>query len=392
VIGVAGLERLSPLDKQFLAIVSREVLKPQSDPSTIDLERISADAARMLRLEGGEGRRLRQRLLGAWTDPRSSAEAFAARLQVELGCEGLAVAERDLLARLAGIERSIADCPSGRPKDQAAQLPACLTSEGWNGVFAIMADQYAGIAGDAAETREYLNPGGRRMVERLADIADVRAGQRVLNLCSGEGGEARHLARLGARVTAVDISDVGCAVAQRLNEAQHLDDKIAVVCDDIARLDPKDKGYDLIFFPDADGVHYQQDRIELFRRLRSKLKDDGKLVGSFYIPGEGAPDAIKKQFDDSMAWAGFRPEGVNADNYKAELEAAGFDVEIRRFVGDEDIAAVYRDWQTRAQANMDAHPEIVPDPSVKKWLELAPRCPNGCGFVIVARPRGESVP
>ncbi len=70
---------------------------------------------------------------------------------------------------------------------------------------------------------------GRLATSALIDLAQITAGDRVLDAGTGIGGTARLIAaERGARVTAVDLTPEYCEVAQWLNDTVGLGDLIDV--------------------------------------------------------------------------------------------------------------------------------------------------------------------
>ncbi|MEO0814872.1 MAG: class I SAM-dependent methyltransferase, partial [Myxococcota bacterium] len=166
---------------------------------------------------------------------------------------------------------------------------------------------------------------------------------------------------------------------------------IRVICGDISKipLDPPQR-YDVIFFPDGDGVHYQVDRQKLFDRLAHVAADGCRLVGSFYVPGKGLGPSEKAAFDQSMTWAGFTPSGVNAESYEQGLLRAGFDPGpeagssmVRTHVNGLNVPEAYLAWHTRVRENQVAQGRS--DAWLEdSWLKPAKQAPNGFGFILDA--------
>ena len=71
---------------------------------------------------------------------------------------------------------------------------------------------------------------GRPATLALARLAGISAGERVLDLGAGLAGPARLIAHdLGAEVVALDLAAEYCEIAEWLNEATGLSDRITVV-------------------------------------------------------------------------------------------------------------------------------------------------------------------
>ena len=213
-------------------------------------------------------------------------------------------------------------------------------------------------------------------------MADLQPGDKVYNPCSGEGGEARHLARLGIDVTCVDISDVGVAVADRLNKEQKLDKRIKTIRGDISSTQLPSNHFDCIFAPDCDGIHYADDKVELFARWRDILKPGkGEILVPLYLPGEGTPKDVAKKFDQIMEWADDKPTDLNADAYKAHLIEAGFRPE------DIEMIPANEFYRERLEKTRDLAIErgLDPGPWLEGWLEHSQQAPNGFGFIMRAK-------
>jgi arsenite methyltransferase len=75
-----------------------------------------------------------------------------------------------------------------------------------------------------------FHPGGDALTRRLADLAGVRPGWRVLDVASGRGRTARLLAsELGAEVTGVELSPESIAAARREAETAGLGEQVRFV-------------------------------------------------------------------------------------------------------------------------------------------------------------------
>src|SRR5262245_16387627 len=89
---------------------------------------------------------------------------------------------------------------------------------------------------------------GRLATAALIDLAQVGAGDRVLDAGTGIGGTARLIAaERGAHVTAVDITAEYCDVARWLNDAVGLGEKISVHTADVTDLPFPDGSFDVVF-------------------------------------------------------------------------------------------------------------------------------------------------
>jgi sarcosine/dimethylglycine N-methyltransferase len=118
---------------------------------------------------------------------------------------------------------------------------------------------------------------GRLATAALIDLAQVGAGDRVLDAGTGIGGTARLIAaERGARVTAVDLTSEYCAVAEWLNDAVGIGDMIEVLTADVTDLPFDDGSFDVVF-----SQHVQMnvaDKRRLYTEARRVLAPGGRLA------------------------------------------------------------------------------------------------------------------
>ncbi len=102
-----------------------------------------------------------------------------------------------------------------------------------NELFALFLDETMTYSCAVFEPGDTLETAQRRKYEALAELADVRPGHDVLEIGTGWGGMAMHLAATrGCRVTSATISQAQAALARERIAAAGLDDLIEVVlCD-----------------------------------------------------------------------------------------------------------------------------------------------------------------
>ena len=118
---------------------------------------------------------------------------------------------------------------------------------------------------------------GRLATAGLVDLAQIGAGDRVLDAGTGIGGTARLIAaERGARVTAVDITPEYCDVAAWLNNAVGLGDLIEVRTADVTELPYGDASFDVVV-----SQHVQMniaDKGRLYAEARRVLVPGGRLA------------------------------------------------------------------------------------------------------------------
>ncbi len=129
---------------------------------------------------------------------------------------------------------------------------------------------------------------GRLATAALVDLAQVGAGDHVLDAGTGIGGTARLIAaERGARVTAVDLTSEYCGVAAWLNDAVGLGDLIEVMTADVTELPFEDGSFDVVF-----SQHVQMnvaDKRRLYAEARRVLAPGGRLALWDVTAGSGGP-------------------------------------------------------------------------------------------------------
>jgi sarcosine/dimethylglycine N-methyltransferase len=121
----------------------------------------------------------------------------------------------------------------------------------------------------------------------LAELAEIRAEDRVLDIGAGLGGSARFLAsEIGCRVDCIEMSADYCAAAMLLNRLTGLEDRIAV---------HRGSALDLPFPGDSFGVVWMQnvgmnieDKRTLYGEISRVLKPGGRFAFQEMVAGDAA--------------------------------------------------------------------------------------------------------
>ncbi len=165
----------------------------------------------------------------------------------------------------------------------------------------------------------YISTGGRETTLYLCSLLGgaLRPGMRVLDVGSGIGGAAFHLAReYGATVTGVDLSPEMTDLALDALPESGVSDRVEFLLADVLETD-FDEPFDLIWSRDA--LMHIHDKKRLFAKLHSLLSDGGKLVITDYARGKKPGSA---EFEAYARSTGYHL--VEPSEYGKLLEDAGF--------------------------------------------------------------------
>jgi len=189
----------------------------------------------------------------------------------------------------------------------------------------------------------FVSPGGLQVTAELAALLALEPGARVLDVGSGLGGAALHLAdRFGAVVVGVDLSqEMIEAAASRARAARAT--TVSFVHGDVTRLQFRAGSFDAIW--SRDSLLHIADKQALFVRLREWLAPAGRLLITDY--GRG-PHELSGPFCEYVEASGYHL--VDLARYGTALSSAGFErvaVEDRT----EQFAAILRAELARLDAD-----------------------------------------
>lgn len=152
-----------------------------------------------------------------------------------------------------------------------------------------------------------------------AQRLNARPGDKVLDVATGTGWSARNVARYGAAVTGVDISDELLAAAKHLSA--HVMPPVAFRRADAEALPFEDASFDRVI--STFGVMFAADQAKAAAELARVLKPGGRLVVAGWVPGGAVAEffGVIGQFDDAP------PPAASPMNW-------GEPAELRRLLGD----------------------------------------------------------
>jgi phosphoethanolamine N-methyltransferase len=200
--------------------------------------------------------------------------------------------------------------------------------------------RYEKIFGDG-----YVSTGGPETTAYLCAKlgAALRPGVRVLDVGSGIGGAAFHLAKAyGAVVTGVDLSEEMVAIALERTREAGVGDAVNFLLADVLTA-PFPEKFDVIWSRDA--LMHIPDKPRLFARLYDLLVPGGHLVITDYARGTGAGSA---EFQAYVASTGYHL--TDPASYGKLLEDAGF-VDVVVEDATDKFVAILRAEPDRLTAN-----------------------------------------
>ncbi|MDV2482038.1 methyltransferase domain-containing protein [Methanoculleus sp. Wushi-C6] len=169
---------------------------------------------------------------------------------------------------------------------------------------------------------EEIHVGGREETGILAEVAGVNAGTRVLDVLSGLGGPARHLARTyGARVTGLDATGRMVDEAVRRTADAGLSNRVAFRLGNALDMPFRSGTFDIVWGQDA--WCYVTDKDRLIRECRRVAAPGGRIAFTDWIEAGPMGDVERESLNAFMLFSSM--ETLNG--YQRLLRRHGFVVE-----------------------------------------------------------------
>ena len=223
--------------------------------------------------------------------------------------------------------------------------------------------------------KDYISTGGPATTDYLCELLGdkLQPGVKVLDVGSGIGGAAFHLAReYGAIVTGVDLSPEMTDLA--LDAASHsgVSSQVNFLLADVLETD-FDEPFDVVWSRDA--LMHVHDKKRLFAKLYSLLDDGGQLVITDYARG---PKPGTPEFEAYAKSTGYHL--VEPAVYGKFLEDAGF-VDVMVEDATAKFTQILKDEPVKLAANredfLNSFSETDLDYLVDRWAMKVRFCDAG---------------
>jgi ubiquinone/menaquinone biosynthesis C-methylase UbiE len=177
------------------------------------------------------------------------------------------------------------------------------------------------ITEDVLQQHDQDHYGGTAATDRLIAEAAVRAGDVVLDVCSGMGGPARYLAwKTGCDVTGLDLTASRVEGATELTRAAGLSGSVRFVHGDALAMPFEDASFSLAIAQES--FAHIPDKPRLLGECARVLRPRGRLVFSDILHRGNLSAEDGKRLYDGMAFS----EITTAEGYAAQLRACGMEI------------------------------------------------------------------
>ncbi len=175
---------------------------------------------------------------------------------------------------------------------------------------------------------------GRESTREVAELANLRASDLVLDVGCGLGGTARHLAeQYNCKVVGIDLTDEYISVGKKLTELVGLSDRVELLQGNALDIPHEDETFDIVWTE-----HVQMniaDKARFYSEIARVLKPGGRLLfhdifrGAGHAPFYPAPwaedESISALATEAEARSTIEQVGLEVDQWLVKVqESIGF--------------------------------------------------------------------
>jgi len=166
---------------------------------------------------------------------------------------------------------------------------------------------------------DQFHGGGLGFTRRLANLAELQPGMRILDVGGGLGGPARTLAvEFGCHVTVIDLAESYVEAGRMLTALLHLDDHVAFHVGDALGLPFEDGAFDVVWTQNS-GMNIA-DKERLYAGFHRVIRPGGLLVTQEPMSGTERPPIYPLMWAPDPATDFLR----DPDEIRALIESVGF--------------------------------------------------------------------
>jgi ubiquinone/menaquinone biosynthesis C-methylase UbiE len=186
---------------------------------------------------------------------------------------------------------------------------------------------------------------GRKSTIELADMLNLDAAHRVLDIGVGSGGTARYLAdRFGCRVIGIDLTFSYAALAAELAEHVGLSAQTAYACANGTALPFKGESFDVAW---TDHIQMNiPDKTQYIKELHRVLKPSGKIALHEVFTGDEGDPYLPAPWSSEPSTSFIIP----ADDMKTRLTQMNF-----KILEWQDVTEISNQWFQKMQARQKAN-------------------------------------
>ena len=182
---------------------------------------------------------------------------------------------------------------------------------------------------------ESFHPGGLTLTERVASLAGISRGSRVLDAGSGRGASAVHLAKqLGCQVLGLTLEEEGVVAGQALAERECVTGQVAFRQGDILAAELEESAFDTVLMECVLSIVL--DKRAALTRLAGALRPGGRLA----LTDVTVNGPLPAELQGVLAVAGCVGDARPLKEYRRLVEGAGLQVRTVEDLPEVAIATV----------------------------------------------------